>query len=71
MLELKLAKVKWGTFLLILMLKQDMIDIDSLMERYRCRYEQTKRIYFDRAAGGDCHHCFVDGDIDAGIAEGP
>jgi hypothetical protein len=29
------------------------------------RHVQVKRIYANRASGGDCHHCVIDGDIDA------
>jgi hypothetical protein len=33
-------------------------------------HARTKRIYVNRAFGGDCHHCLADGDIDAGAAAG-
>jgi len=39
----------------------------SFKEKGKC-YARTKRLYFNRALGGDCHHCLVDGDIDAGTA---
>jgi hypothetical protein len=29
------------------------------------RYAQRKSIHFNRAFGGHCHYCVVDGDIDA------
>jgi len=70
MLEFQFLRSRWGTFLLILKPKQDMISIGSLMERYRCCYEHTERIHIDRTSGGYCNHCAVDGDIDACIAAG-
>ena len=32
--------------------------------------EETKRIYVDRTFGGNFYPCVIDGDIDAGVAEG-
>jgi hypothetical protein len=31
-------------------------------------YAQSKWLYFNRAVGGYCHHCVIDGNIDAGAA---
>ena len=33
-------------------------------------YGQTSGVYISRTFGGDCHHCVVDGDIDADIESG-
>jgi len=33
-------------------------------------HAQWKRLYFNRASGGNCHHCAADGDIDAGPKSG-
>jgi hypothetical protein len=37
-------------------------------ERLYCA--QGKRLHVNRAFGGDCYHCVIDGDIDAGTAAG-
>ena len=31
---------------------------------------QTKRLYTNRASGGNCYHCSADGDTDAGFTAG-
>ena len=33
-------------------------------------YAQKNRVHINRAFGGNCHHCIIDGDIDAGFAAG-
>jgi len=33
-------------------------------------YAQTKRIYLNRAFGGNRHYCVIDGNLDAGAATG-
>ena len=37
----------------------------SLKEKGK-RHARTKRLYLNRAFGGDCYHRIIDGDIDAG-----
>jgi hypothetical protein len=32
------------------------------------RHAQTKRFYVNRAFGGHCHYCVIDGNLDARIA---
>jgi hypothetical protein len=32
--------------------------------------EQVKGFYFNRASGGNCYHCVIDGDTDAGTKPG-
>jgi len=41
----------------------------SLKEKGKC-HAQTKRLYLNRTFGSDCHHCVIDGYIDAGTATG-
>ena len=53
---------------MILVLKEDMIDIESLKERFRCCYEQAKRIHVDRTSGSYRNNRAIDGDIDACVA---
>ncbi len=36
----------------------------SLKEKDKS-HAHTKRLYFNRTFGGDCHYCIIDGDIDA------
>ena len=45
----------------------DLSFAEALFTKYEkeYHYEQTKRIYLNRAVGGNCHYCIVDGDIDA------
>jgi hypothetical protein len=42
----------------------------SLKEKGK-RHARTKGLYVNRAFGSDCHHCVVDGDIDASVVESP
>jgi len=39
-------------------------------EKEKNNHAQTKRIYLNRASGGNRHCCAIDGDIDAGAAAG-
>jgi hypothetical protein len=41
----------------------------SLKEKGK-RHARTKRLYLNRAFGGDCYHRIIDGDIDAGVETG-
>jgi hypothetical protein len=41
----------------------------SLREKGK-RHAQTKWLYLNRTFGSDCHHCVIDGCIDAGTAAG-
>ena len=58
------------------------VGLENLFFTCTCGYEsageregennhaQTKRIYLNRAFGGDRYYCVVDGDLDAGTATG-
>jgi hypothetical protein len=35
-----------------------------------CHYEQTKRLYSNRASGGDCYYCIIDGNLNPSFEQG-
>jgi len=39
-------------------------------EKEKNNHAQKKRIYIDRALGGNRHYCIIDGNLDAGAATG-
>ncbi len=67
--EIAGPRQKLAQFLLDFGLQEEYVCFSVLLvKKLGCSHGETKRIYLNRALGGNRHYCTIDGDINAGTA---